>query len=124
MTVRKLCLAVDSQVKIWACTLSYKNCHLTLVCFQHNFGTILTIFAKFRYYFDFDKLAKHFNLQEMKNYVPFQSSLKSIAYFSFFCVRNLKAVECLFMFSIPKFDLFLFLSDGKKSISNLLHITS
>ena len=44
----------------------------------------------------------------MKNYVPFPSSLKSIPYFSFFCVRNLEAVECVFMFSPPKFDLFLF----------------
>ena len=34
----------------------------------------------------------------MKNYVPFGSSLKSIAYFSFFDVRNRKAVEGLFMF--------------------------
>ena len=54
---RKLCLVVDSQVKIWACTLSNKNCHLTLLCLQHHFGTILTIFAKFKCYFDFDKLA-------------------------------------------------------------------
>ena len=38
---------------IWSCTLSYKNCHLTL----YAFNTILTIFAKFKYYFDFDKSA-------------------------------------------------------------------
>ena len=43
---RKCCVLVESQVKIWSCTLSYKNCH---------FGTILTIFAKFEYYFDGDK---------------------------------------------------------------------
>ena len=54
---RKLCLVVDSQVKIWSCMLSYKNCHLTLLYLQHHFGTILTIFAQFKYYFDFDKLA-------------------------------------------------------------------
>ena len=44
----------------------------------------------------------------MKNYVPFPSSLKSIANFSFFGVRNLKAVEGFFMFSLPKFHLLLF----------------
>ena len=42
---------------ICSCTLSYKKCHLSLLCLQHHFGTILTIFAKFKYYFDFDKLA-------------------------------------------------------------------
>ena len=52
VAAQKLCLVVDSQVKIWACTLSYKNCHPTLLCLQHHFGTILTIFAKFKYYFD------------------------------------------------------------------------
>ena len=57
VAARKLCLAVDSQVKIWSCTLSYKNCHATLVCLLHHFGTILTIFAKFKNYFDFDQLA-------------------------------------------------------------------
>ena len=54
VAARILCLVVDSQVKIWPCTLSYKNCHLTLLCLQHHFDTILTIFAKFKYYFDFD----------------------------------------------------------------------
>ena len=34
--------------------------------------------------------------------------MKSIAYFSLFGVRNLKAVEGLIMFSLPKFDLLLF----------------
>ena len=61
VAARKLCFVVDSQVKIWPCTLSYKNCHLTLSCLQHHFGTILqnhfgtilTIFEKFKYNFDF-----------------------------------------------------------------------
>ena len=57
LAARKICLLVDSHVKIWSCTLSYKICHLTLLCLQHHFGTILTIFGKFKYYFDFDKLA-------------------------------------------------------------------
>ena len=54
VAARKLCLAVDSQVKIWSCTLSYKNGHLTLLCIQHHFGIVLTIYAKFKYYFDFN----------------------------------------------------------------------
>ena len=54
----------------------------------------------------------------MKKYVPFPSSFESIAYFGFFGVRNLKVVEG------PTKILFVtFLSDGKKSISNLYHIT-
>ena len=57
VAARKLCLVVDSYVKVWSCTLSYKNCHLTLLCLQNNLGTILTIFAKFKYYFDFDQFA-------------------------------------------------------------------
>ena len=52
VAARKLCLVVDSHVKKRSCTLSYKNCHVTLLCLQHHFGTILTIFAKFKYYFD------------------------------------------------------------------------
>ena len=44
----------------------------------------------------------------MKNYVPFPSSLKSIAYFIFFGVRNFKEVEGFFMFFLPKFDLLRF----------------
>ena len=52
---QKLCVVEDSQVKIWICTLYYKNSHLTCLCLPHYFGTILTIFWKFKYYFDFDK---------------------------------------------------------------------
>ena len=44
----------------------------------------------------------------MEYYVRFPSSLKIIADISFFGVRYPKAVEGLFMFSLPKFDLFLF----------------
>ena len=61
----KLCLVVDSQVKIWSCTVTYKNCYLTLLCLQHHFGTNLTIFGKFKYYFDFDKLV--ITLQHSRN---------------------------------------------------------
>ena len=65
VAAQKLCLVVDSHVKKRYCTLSYKNCHLTLLCLQHHFGTILTKFAKFKYYFDFDKLA--ITLQPSRN---------------------------------------------------------
>ena len=71
VAAQKLCLIIDSQVKIWYCTLSYKNCHLTLLCLQHHFGAILTIFAKLKYYFDFDKLSINFNLHEMKKLCHF-----------------------------------------------------
>ena len=60
----------------------------------------------------------------MKNYAPFPSSLESISYFSFFGVRNLKAVEGIFMVFPTKIWFSSFLSDGKKKISNLKHITS
>ena len=63
--LENFCLVVDSQVKIWSCTLSYKNGHLTLVCLQHHFSTILTIFAKYKDYFDFDKLS--ITLQPSRN---------------------------------------------------------
>ena len=64
VATQKLCLVVESQVKIhvWFCTLSYNNCYLTLSCLQHHFGTILTIFAKFKY---FDELA--ITLQPSRN---------------------------------------------------------
>ena len=60
----------------------------------------------------------------MKNYVPFQSSLKSIAYFSFFGVRNLKAVAGLFMFSTPKFDFLFFYLMGRRASAtyNILQV--
>ena len=65
-TARKLCLVVDGQVKIWSCTLSNRIVvKLTLSCLQHHFGTTLTIFAKFKYYFDFDKFA--ITLQPSRN---------------------------------------------------------
>ena len=71
VAARKLRLVVDSNVKIWSCTLSYKNCHLILLCLQHHFGTILTIFAKFRYYFDFDNLARTLLSSRNEELCPF-----------------------------------------------------
>ena len=42
------------QVKIRFSMLSYKNYYLTILCLLHHFGTIFTIFAKFKYCFEFD----------------------------------------------------------------------
>ena len=56
----------------------------------------------------------------MKTYVPNPSSFKSIAFFSFFGVRNLKAVEGLFLFFPTKILFVTFLSDGKKLIELFL----
>ena len=71
VAARKLCLVVDSQVEMWSCALSYKNCHLTLYAFNTIFGTILTIFAKFKYYFDFDKLAISLKPSRNEELCPF-----------------------------------------------------
>ena len=71
VAARKLCLVVDSQAKSWSYRLSYKNCLLTLLCLQHHSSTILTIFAKFKYYFDFDKLAITFQPSRNEELCPF-----------------------------------------------------
>ena len=79
----------------------------------HTIFMILVAFwqylRKFKYYFNVDNSTKDFNLRVIKYFVTFPSSLKNIAYISFFGVRNLIAVEGLFMlFYVPKFDLLLF----------------
>ena len=38
VAARKFCVVVDSHVKIRSCTLSYRNCHLIMLCQQHHFG--------------------------------------------------------------------------------------
>ena len=55
VAARKIVVVVQSQVKIWSWSMSYKHCHPTLLCLPHHFGTILTLFTKFKYYFDFGK---------------------------------------------------------------------
>ena len=55
VVARKLCVIVNSLVKIWSCTLSSKNYHLKFLRLSHYFGTHLTIFSKSLYYCDFDK---------------------------------------------------------------------
>ena len=61
----KLFVVVESPdlVEIWSGMLSSNSCHLTLVRILHHFCTHLTIFAKFWYYFDFDKspITLHFS---------------------------------------------------------------
>ena len=64
----------------------------TLLCLKHHFGTILTIFTKFKYELDFINFAITLQPSRNKGSCPFPSSLKSIAYFSFFVERNLKVV--------------------------------
>ena len=108
VAARKVCLIVDSQVMIWSCTLSYKNFHQHFYAFNTIFVPFLQYLRSLSMNLILITLQQHFNLQDIKNYVPFPSSLKSIAYFSFFGVRNLKAVEGLFMFFLPNFDLLLF----------------
>ena len=106
----KLCLVLDSQVKTWSYTPSYKNCHLTHSYLQHNFGTILTIFAKFKYHFDVDQLAITLQPSWNKELCPFpiliekcrvlqllwcEKSQSSWRYFHVFPYQNL---ICFFSF--------------------------
>ena len=109
MAARKLCLVVDSYVKIWCCTLSYKNCHLTPLCLQHHFGTILTIFATFKYYFDFYKLTTTLKPSRNEELCPFSYShwkaSRNSASLVWEISKQLKVFSC---FSLPKFDIFLF----------------
>ena len=107
LEARKLCLVVDIQVKIWSCTLSYKNCHITLLCHQDHYGTILTIFAKFKYEIDFDKLAITLQPTRMEELCPFHLLIKkrTSASLVWEISKQLKVFSC---FSLPTFDLLLF----------------
>ena len=109
VAARKLFIVVDNQVKIWSCTLSYKKCHLTPLCLQNHFGTILTIFAKFKYYFDFDELEITLEPSRNEELCPFPILIEKYRVHQLlFGKGNLKAVEGLFMFSLPQIDLLLF----------------
>ena len=117
---RKLCLVVDSQVKIWSCTLSYKNCHLTLLCLQHDFGTILTIFAKFKYYFDFNKLAITLQPSRNEELCPFPILIEKYPVLRLLWSEKSESSWRYFhVFHNQNLICFFFLSDEKKSISNL-----
>ena len=65
---------------------------------QHHFGTILTIFAKSEYYFNFDRSAITLQSSINEELCHFPILVESIAYFNSFGVRNLEAGEGLVMF--------------------------
>ena len=76
-----------------------------MFCLSRHFGTIMTIFAKSKYYLNFEDTGKSeiaFQLSKMKNCVTFLSSLKIIAYLRFFYVRNLITDDVLFMFLMER----------------------
>ena len=101
VTARKLCLVVDNPVKIWSRTLSSKNCHLTILCLSQHFGTILTIFAKSKYHFDFDNSAIRLQSSINEELCHFPFSLNNFACLSFFFVRTRIEVDGLLMLSVP-----------------------
>ena len=99
VAVRKLYVVIDSKVKNCSFMLFYKNCHQPRLCIPRHVGIILSIFEKFQYYFDFDKLAITLQPSGNGELCHFEIHIeKKIAYFSFFGGKNLKAVESLFMF--------------------------
>ena len=118
MAARKLCLVVDSQVKVWSWTLSYKNCHLTLLCLQHHFGTILTIFAKFKYYFDFDHLTITLQSSRNEDLYPFRILIEKYRVLQLlWCEQSQSSWRSFHVFLYQNLICY-FLSDGKKRISN------
>ena len=117
VAARKLCLVVDGHVKIWSCTLSYKNFHLTLLCLQHHFGTILTIFGKFRYYFDFDNLAITLQPSRLEELCPFLILIEKYPVLQLLWCEKSQS-KGIFLFFRTKIGFSSFLSDEIKSISN------
>ena len=93
------------------------------LCLQYHFDNTLKILRSLS--FDFDKLA--ITLQPSRNeelcYSPILN--EKIAYLSVFGVRNLRAVEGLFMFySVPKLDLLLFYLMKRSASANKKHLTN
>ena len=122
VAAQKLCVVVDSPVKIWSCTLSRKKCHpvLTILCLSHYLGTIITIFAKYKYSHDFDKSG--ITLRSSRNEEFWHVLiLNAKIHLSFFGARNLIAVEGLLCFFPYKNLICYLISDWKKYISNLQH---
>ena len=115
--LENFCVVVNSPVKIWSCTLSSKTSHLTILRLSHYFGTHLTIFAKYKYHFNFDKSA--IALQPFKKWrivSLFHPSLKNIAYISFFVVIKSYSSWMSFHLSVPQFDfLLLFVIERRAS---------
>ena len=114
VAARKLCL-----VKKRSCTLSYKNCHLTLLCLQHYFGTILTIFAKLKYYFDFDKLAITHQPSRKKELCPFHILNEKYCVLQLLWCEKSQSSLRYFHFFPTKIWVVSFLPDWKQTIGNL-----
>ena len=49
------------------------------LCLQHHFGTLLTISAKFKYYFDFDKLAITLQPSRNEELCPFPILIEKVS---------------------------------------------
>ena len=74
VAARKLSIVVGSPVTfVRYCPENGQLIIVFIVCPLHHFGTILPMSPKSKYYFDVDKSAINFNLQEMKNCVTSQS---------------------------------------------------
>ena len=112
----KLCVVVDSPVKIWPSTMFSKKYHLTIVCLAAHFGTILTIC--FKYYFDVDKSSIKLQPSRNEELCRFPIPIENRVPDSCFGVRYLIVEDGIFMFFRTRFDILLF-SDWNKCISNL-----
>ena len=121
VAARTLCLVVDSQVKVWSCTLSYKNCHLTLSCLQHDFNTILTIFAKLKYYFDFDKFAMTLQPSRNEELCPFPILIEKCRVCQLLWCGKTQS-SCMYFHVFPYQNLICFFSIGWKE-AHLQRIT-
>ena len=108
VTALKCCVVVDSQVKIWSCMLSFKNSSNTFMP-STSFWYHLTIFAKFKYDFDFDKLAKTLEPSRNDELCHFPSIL--IEKFNLlqllWCEKSQSSLRVFFIFFVLKFDLLL-----------------
>ena len=108
IAARKLYVVVNSQVKIWSCTLSSKHCHLTLLCLQHHFGTILTNIYEVWVSFDIDTLAitlrpsRHEELCDFAILIEKYSVLQLL-----WREKSQSNWRSFHVFSVPKFDLLL-----------------
>ena len=87
-----------------------QNFHLTIPCLSLYFGTILTIFAKSKYYFDVDKSSITLQHSRNKELCLFSPSSLNKYRLHIFVVRNLIHVACKVFscFYLPKFDFLLF----------------
>ena len=109
VAARKLCVIVDRKINNWSCTLSYKKCHLTLLCLPRHFVITLTIFEKLKYYFDFDKSAITLQPSRNEELCHFPILIEKYRVLQLLSVRNLKSLKVFScFFSIPKIYSLLF----------------